>query len=193
MTRQLAALTLCAAVSLLGVPRVGSASGRDSKQADQYTNWDNLARLKTAARVVVTTDHEREIEGALKAANPDVLQLVDADGLERTIRRAEIREVRLGPKHGAGLYAGVGLLLGAALGAVVGSANRGDSELYAAPIVGVMFGTLVGGSVGYAVGSGINSRPWRVVYKRPTAAAATVTFFPLVKGPEKGLGFTIAF
>jgi hypothetical protein len=102
MTRQLAALALCVAVSLLGVPRVGSASGRGPKQADQYTNWDTLARLTTGARLVVTTDYEREIEGTLKAANPDVLHLVDADGRERTIHRAEIREIRLGPKHRTG-------------------------------------------------------------------------------------------
>ena len=86
------------------------------------------------------------------------------------------------------------LVLLGALGAVAGSANRGDSELSgAAPMFGAMFGAFVGGSVGYAVGSGINSRPWGVVYERPAAAAATVTLFPVVKGHQKGLGLAIAF
>ena len=100
-----------------------------STQGDRTDDWETLGTLRNGARVLVTTDQEPDIRGKLKTASADVLVLVDEQGLDRTLRRDETREVRVGPRYGGGQYAGFGLLLGGALGLVVGSANQGDSNL----------------------------------------------------------------
>ena len=192
MTRQLIALTLAVGMLMLGMPRPGVAAPQGP--GNDQGNWDGLGRLRSGARILVTTDQERDIKGTLKTASPDVLAMVDAHGRDRTIPREKVRQVQIGPQHGAGRYAGSGLLLGAALGAVVGNANRGQSELSGiVPVFGAMFGAFIGGPVGYAVGSGINSRPWRVVYERPKGGASTVIVSPVLSDNQKGVRLTIGF
>ena len=192
MTPRLFALMLAAGILVLGMPRFGSAAPQ--ALGDNERNWDGLGRLTSGVRIRVVTDQDRDIKGTLRSADTDVLALVDSHGIDRTIPREQVRQVQVGPKHGAGRYAGFGLLLGAALGTVVGSANRGESELSGlAPVFGLTFGAFIGGPVGYAVGSGISGRPWRVVYERPTGASSTAIVSPVISGKQKGVRLTIGF
>jgi hypothetical protein len=159
-------------------------------QADRAGSWDALGTLQNGRRVSVTTDQERDIKGRLKTASPDVLVIVEEDRRDRMVRREDIREVRAGPRYGAGLYAGLGLLVGVVGGTIAARDLPSDSNATAAYPLGA---ALMGGVVGYTVGSGLNGHPWRVVYERSARTSARVTVSPVVNRNYRGARLTIGF
>ncbi len=138
-------------------------------QIDPSDDWDTVRRLKDGTRVLVTTRQDRHINGKLITVSEDTLQMVVRWGRKQTLRRDDIREVRLGHRLGVGQHAGLGLLLGGVTGSLAGSAAACDPSVCGgegglAVAGGLVYGTLMGGIGGLVVGEAVHARSGRLVY-----------------------------
>jgi hypothetical protein len=126
-------------------------------------DWDAVRRIPAAQRIEVT---ERSRGGRLRAtlvsAGPDSVVVREASG-ERSILRADIRELRVfdsGRRAHRGLFwmlVGAGAGTGASLGACVSCAGEGRNTATYVPL---------GVAVGAAIGAiGFFSSPYETVYK----------------------------
>jgi hypothetical protein len=126
-------------------------------------DWDAVQRIPAAQKIDVT---ERTGGGRLRAtlvsAGPDTVVVREASG-ERSIRRADIRELRVfdpGRRVHRGLLwtlVGAGAGTGAALAACSACPNEGHDMATYVP---------VGAAVGAGIGAlGFLSSPYRTVYK----------------------------
>ena len=168
--------------------------GAPPSQEQQVVDWTALVGIEDGRRVEVTTGQERAIRGRYETANADSLVILDDTGRRRRLDRVDVSEVRIGPTHGSGYYAGLGSLLGSVGGLVLGAANAGDSELAGAvPVLGAVLGGIWGTVIGYAIGHSTNGRPWQRVYERPSARAAGVRVAPLLSRTQKGVGVMVVF
>ena len=126
-------------------------------------DWDAVQRIPAAQKIEVT---ERTGGGRLRAtlvsAGPDTVVVREASG-ERSIRRADIRELRVfdpGRRVHRGLLwtlVGAGAGAGASLAACAACSNEGHDMATYVPM---------GVGVGAAIGAvGFLSSPYRTVYK----------------------------
>ena len=126
-------------------------------------DWSAVQRIPPAQRIEVT---ERSAGGPLRAtlvsASPDSIVVREASG-ERSIQRADIREVRVFDRerrnHRGFLWTliGAGVGAGASLAACVACSNEGHSTAKYVPL---------GLPVGAAIGAlPFLSSPYRTVYK----------------------------
>ena len=126
-------------------------------------DWDALERIPSEQRIEVT---ERNGGGRLRAtfvsAHPDSIVVREASG-ERSIQRADIREVRVfdpGRRNHRGLLwtlIGAGAGAGASLAARASCSGEGRSTAKYVPL---------GLPVGAAIGAlGFLSSPYRTVYR----------------------------
>jgi hypothetical protein len=126
-------------------------------------DWDAVQRIPAAQRIEVT---ERSGGGRLRAtlvsAGPDTVVVREASG-ERSIPRADIRELRVfdrGRRTRRGLLwtlIGAGAGAGASLAACISCSGEGHDMTKYAPL---------GAGVGAAIGAlGFLSPPYRTVYK----------------------------
>ena len=126
-------------------------------------DWDAVQRIPAAQRIEVT---ERSGGGRLRAtlvsAGPDTVVVREASG-ERSIQRADIREIRVfdsGRKVRRGVLwtlIGAGAGAGASLAACISCPGEGRDVTTHAPL---------GVPVGAAIGAlGFLSSPYRTVYK----------------------------
>jgi preprotein translocase subunit YajC len=58
-------------------------------------------------RVVVTTSLDRGIHGRLTSVDENTLEVVSRRGRDQTLRREDVREVRLDPKRSVGQHVGL--------------------------------------------------------------------------------------
>ena len=134
-------------------------------------DWDAVRQLEDGTPVLVTTQQDRRINGKLAGVSDDRLQVVVGWGRKQALLRDDIREVRIGHRLSVGQHAGLGLLLGAAGGFLVGSAAACDphvcgGERGLAIAGGLVYGTLMGGIGGFVVGEAVHTRSGRLVYAR---------------------------
>jgi len=126
-------------------------------------DWDTVQRIPPAKRIEIT---ERQRGGRLRATlvstGPDTIVVREASG-ERSIPRADIRELRVfdpGRRVHRGLLwmlVGAGAGAGASLAACAACANEGHDQSKYVP---------AGLAVGAAIGAtGFWSSPYRSVYK----------------------------
>lgn len=144
-----------------------NATAAQIEQADD--DWDAVQRLENGTRVVVTTRHDRRINGTLTTVSEDMLRMVVRWGRGQTLRRDDIGEVRLAHRFGVAQHAGLGLLLGGVTGFLGGSAAACDPKVCGgegglAIAGGLVYGTLMGGIGGFVVGEAVHARPGRLVY-----------------------------
>lgn len=153
----------------------GSAAfNTPAAQIERSDDWDTVRRLKDGTRVLVTASQGRRINGRLTTVSEDTLHMVVRWGREETLRRADVREVRLGHRLSVGQHVGLGLLLGGVTGNLVGRAAAcGDSttlpgdcggEAGLAIAGGTVYGTFLGGIGGFVFGQAVHARPGRLVY-----------------------------
>ena len=154
-----------------------SASSRgfdaSAAQIDRSHDWDAVRRLKDGTRVLVSTGQERGLEGSVTAVSDDELQIVVRRGRLQTLRRDDVREVRLDHRLSIGQHVGLGLLVGGVTGYLIGSAVGCDPRVCGgegglAIAGGTLYGTFTGGLGGFVVGHVVHSRSARLVYARAT-------------------------
>ena len=140
-------------------------------KVERSDDWDTVRRLKNGTRVLVTTSQDRRVDGRLTTVSEDALQVVVRGGRKQTLRRDDIREVRLGHRLSVGQHAGLGLLLGGLTGFAVGSAGACDRDVCGGEgglviAGGLVYGTVMGGIGGFAVGEAVHARSGRLLYAR---------------------------
>lgn len=110
------------------------------------------AKDRQGAQVVATMKSGAEIKGELIAVKKDFLVLSSREPAvvsDQSIKVEDIREVRVARPSKAGSGALIGLLAGAAFGAVGAAANNGSSSFHF-PVVGM---AATGGVLGLVVGA----------------------------------------
>ena len=92
--------------------------------------------------------------------------MVDREGNDRTLRREDVRELRLDHRFSTGQYVGLGLLVGGGAGLALGrAAECDDCELRGlGTAMGGIGGTVMGLLGGWMIGSGVNAQPGRLIY-----------------------------
>ena len=140
--------------------------------------WDDLRALAPKTWIKVNTDTDIDLTGRLVAVGDDSLQLQTHGKVVRALTRASVREVRRVPHlNTAGAFA-FGLLAGAGVGYLAGSAAACDPStcdaagLYVA--AGVVYGTMGGGISGFVAARVANTRPGTVIYTRPRVESPDV-------------------
>ena len=181
MRRLLAALL----VSFLVFPQVMSAQ-----------DVTTTARLVPGARVRITHPAEGVRVGTALAVTDDQLFVRWADGTDTVgVPLAEVTRLDVSirrPKYRALKYAGIGLVAGAAVGAVVGAASYDNSDAFFGRGAVTAIGASMLGSLGGVIGllSGIvHSDPWQEV---PLDRSRVGIVAPR-GGHGTGLGFALAF
>ena len=126
-------------------------------------DWDAVQQIPAAQKIEVTELHGGgRLRATLVSASPDTIVVLEASG-ERSIPRADIRELRVfdpGRRTHRGLLwtlIGAGVGAGASLAACAACANEGHDQAQYVP---------AGVAVGAAIGAiGFLSSPYRTVYK----------------------------
>jgi len=143
------------------------ASGQSATDAASRADWNRLARLVEAARIVIRTRDGQAVHAVFVAVD-DVSLTAVAGTLRRSFARAEIAEVTNDPKGStAGAYIGtfIGISVGAGLGANLAlrcapHCGSGDSAAAALAFIGTTVG------LGFAGYYGLRAAP-ELIYHAP--------------------------
>jgi hypothetical protein len=79
------------------------------------------AKERRGAKLIVTKKDGQQIRGELITVKPNSLLLMNTDGKDVSVGIADIKVIRIVKKSKVGLGAGIGFLIGAAVGTVAGS------------------------------------------------------------------------
>jgi hypothetical protein len=120
--------TTCLAFGLVILalaPRPANAQSIDSAQSVEPA-WSRVIGWPPGQRLIVTLESGDKVAGKLVGSSEDAFTLTDRTGVERTIRKADVRRV-LGERPDSSLD---GLLLGAAIGAGAGVLKGYDARTF---------------------------------------------------------------
>ena len=143
------------------------------------------APVESGSRVRVTTD-QGQVIGIVRSMRNGSIAMIDQSGDSLLVERSDVRSLELSQgwksngRRGAKLGSGAGLLIGIALGALVGSdgdrtgAPGSDAfenlETYGRAMTYGIAGLVGGGVIGYAVGLRSRSEEWQPAdFDRPMA------------------------
>jgi len=120
------------------------------------------AKEKRGAWLIITKKDGQLIEGELITVKPNSLLLLDAEGKDVSIDIADIKVIRIVKKSKVLQGIGLGLLIGAGTGALIGFSGGDDPHGFMSftaagkALLGGIFlgaiGLLVGGTLGFASG-----------------------------------------
>ena len=104
------------------------------------------AKERRGAKLIITKKDGLQIEGELITVKPNSLLLLDAEGKDVSVDIADIKYIRGVKKSKALLGAGIGLLIGASAGAILGYAEGDDYGTMdtTAETKALVFGILLG-------------------------------------------------
>ncbi len=121
-----------------------------------------FAKERRGAKLIIAKKDAQQVEGELITVKPNSLLLLDAEGKDVSINVADIKVIRIVKKSKGLQGIGLGLLIGAGTGAILGYSGGGNpDQLFGftaaeAALMGGIFlgaiGLLVGGTLGFASG-----------------------------------------
>lgn len=134
----------------------GSVTAQQSAGGGR-SNWNNLQKLKSGARIYVETKRGAEYEGDFRGTTDDALLLTDVEGAPGDVFEVARDEVRVVRKRrskfvrgfiGAAAGAAVGIGTGVAIGAAIEARSPSDEDKGLASGLLGMSGGIAGASAG---------------------------------------------
>jgi hypothetical protein len=115
-------------------------------------------RKKHGANLIIQKINGQQVRGELITVKPNSILLLNTEGRDVSVGIADIKVIRIVKKSKALLGAGIGLVVGVCIGALVGLTKEGSGFLYSGSwtaafaaafgICGIPAGALIGGVVG---------------------------------------------